>query len=205
MIYNAFRELFFARGCFSPDEVASSGMYLNKNDFTRWCRNGWLVKLRNGLYTFPEYIRFPNFVFHAAVKMYPSYVSLHSALIYHGFISSQLNTQVSCVSPLKTMSFKNALGKFNYQKMHPRLLFGYEPQSNGGFPFQVATPEKALLDLFYLNPSLFDTEQGIRAFALEEKALYENWNPDVLYASLQEFENLALERRVAIFTTMYGL
>jgi len=179
MIYNAFRELFFARGCFSPDEVASSGMYLNKNDFTRWCRNGWLVKLRNGLYTFPEYIRFPNFVFHAAVKMYPSYVSLHSAL--------------------------NALGKFNYQKMHPRLLFGYEPQSNGGFPFQVATPEKALLDLFYLNPSLFDTEQGIRAFALEEKALYENWNPDVLYASLQEFENLALERRVAIFTTMYGL
>jgi hypothetical protein len=69
----------------------------------------------------------------------------------------------------------------------------------------MATPEKALLDLFYLFPMYYDTEQKLRNFAIDERRIYENWNSQSLYEYLQIFDNQSLENKVSMFARMFGL
>ena len=45
----------------------------------------------------------------------------------------------------------NALGNFEYRNIQPSLFWGYESLGNKGQTAFMATAEKALLDMFYLN------------------------------------------------------
>jgi hypothetical protein len=69
----------------------------------------------------------------------------------------------------------------------------------------MAYPEKALLDLFYLYPTLYGTEQGFRNFAIEEQMLYENLDVEKLYDYTERFGSRALEQRVNLFVRIFGL
>lgn len=97
------------------------------------------------------------------------------------------------------------MGSFDYRKVKPELCFGYEKIGEGPFPFLMSTPEKALLDLFYLFPMYYDTEQKLRNFAIDERMIYENWNSERMYDYLQMFENQALDGRISMFARMFGL
>ena len=206
MNYPEFHERFISSGCVSRAEIAAAFDRFDKNNLTRWCAQGLLVPLRNGFYAFPELLRNQDFIYHIANKMYaPSYVSLHSALSYHGYIGAAPGMPVSSVSERKTKSFRNAFGKFDYQTMKQGLHFGYGRHSIGGIAFEMAYPEKALLDLFYLYPALYGTEQGMRNFAIEDRMLYENLDVEKLYDYAERFGNRALERRVNLFARVFGL
>lgn len=206
MIYNRFKSIFFSRITFGLQDVESYFPHFDKNNLTRWSQQGLIVKLRNGLYSFPEYAKNQEIIFDVANRLYPfSYISLHSALAYQDYIANSFMTQISSVAERKTVEFKNYLGKFSYQSMKKSLLFGYEKVTNNGGEFLIATPEKAILDLFYLYPNYYDSEQSIRNFALEEKRLYEDFDVDRLFDYLRSFENLALERRVELFVRIHGL
>ncbi|MCQ2279875.1 MAG: hypothetical protein MJZ49_03605 [Bacteroidales bacterium] len=206
MTFEQFHAIFSPLGCVSSADMREQPFRFDKNSLTRWCENGYLVKLRNGLYAFPEYLENADFRYFAASKMYVgSYVSLHTALMFHGFISSQPAGQVSCVSHLKTAEFRNLLGDFDFHCMKRELVFGFEMMEETAFPFPMATPEKALLDLFYLFPQYYDSEQSLRNFALEEKRLFEEWNSQRMYDFLEFFRNSALERRISLFVWMFGL
>ena len=192
-------------GCVSSRFLSESGASFDKNSLTRWCKNGYLVKLRNGWYAFPDFFDFPDSQFVTACRIYPdSYISLHSALIYHGFVSNQLQSQISSVSLHKTAEFRNAFGIFDYHTLNGNLFFGFEALQTADFIFQMATPEKALLDLFYLFPTYYNTEKALRNFALEEKNMYENWNVERMFHYLSQFQNAALEKRISLFARMYG-
>lgn len=205
MDFFRFYEMFHAQGVVSSKELSSLSETFDKNNLTRWCHQGWLIKLRNGFYAFPELANKPNFIYFIANQIYGnSYVSLYSALIYHRYLPPQFGMQVSSVSDLKTNSFRNPLGRFDYQKMKPELLFGYI-QHEGDHPFRIAGPEKALLDLFYLYPAYYAGEQEMRNFALDHRMMYEDFQPQLFYEYLPLFENLSLEKRVAIFARMYGI
>lgn len=206
MLYYRFKTLFFPQICFGNEAISKAFPTFDKNNLTRWCHRGLLVKLRNGLYSFPEYLKHQEAIFYIANQLYPfAYITLHTALAYHNFVPNPPMMQVSSVSDRKTQDFKNGFGKFSYQRMKPALHFGYERISEGEITFLMATPEKALLDLFYLYPKYYDTEQSIRNFALEERTLYESLNVEMLYTYLGAFQNMALERRVSIFTRIYEL
>lgn len=206
MNFPLFRERFISSGCVSTAEIAVAFDRFDKNNLTRWCAQGLLVQLRNGFYAFPELLRNEEFVYHIANKIYaPSYVSLHSALRYHGYIAAAAGMPVSSVSRRKTQSFRNAFGKFDYQTMKDALHFGYGRHSVGNITFVMAYPEKALLDLFYLYPVLYGTEQGFRNFAIEEQMLYENLDVERLYDYQERFGNRALEQRVRLFQRVFGL
>lgn len=206
MIFNDFKNIFFTKILFQTKEIADYFNTFDKNNLTRWCKQGALVKLRNGFYSFPEYLKNQEAVYYIANKIYPfSYVSLHSALFFHGFVANPLMNQVSSVADKKTMDFKNYFGKFNYQSMKSSLLFGYQEVIRNGVSFYMATPEKAILDLFYLYPHYYDTVQGIRNFALEEQKLYEELDLHLLIEYLHQFNNVSLEKRVGIFVDVYEL
>ncbi len=88
---------------------------------------------------------------------HPSYISLQSALYHHGMIS-QIPQMIYSVTLAKSQRISNQLGSFSYHHINPAFFCGYEAISPQGG--QMAKPEKALLDLFYLrtnNPRLFKT------------------------------------------------
>lgn len=204
--YPLFRERFLTAGCFSIGEITAAFGRFNTNNLTRWCGLGLLVQLRNGYYAFPDLLRNQDFTYHIANRIYtPSYVSLHSALAYHGYIQAATGMAVGSVARRKTVSFRNAFGKFDYQKMKEELHFGYGRHTVDGHTFEMAYPEKALLDLFYLYPTLYGTESALRNFAIEEQMLYENLDTAKLYDYTTRFNCQALENRVSLFLRVFGL
>ncbi len=206
MTFQQFHQQFSSFGCVTTEQLREADCAFDKNSLTRWCQNGYLVKVRNGLYLFPEFLENSEFQYFIANSIYPdSYVSLHSALTYHGYLPNPLSPQLSSITIHKTKEFRNILGNFDYRKVKSELFFGYEEIGEKPFSFLMATPEKALLDLFYLFPIYYDTEQKLRNFAIDERKIFENWDSRLMYEYLQLFENQALENRVSIFAKMYGL
>ncbi|MBI5192923.1 MAG: hypothetical protein HZA08_05715 [Nitrospirae bacterium] len=81
---------------------------------------------------------------------FPSYISLQSALYYHGMIS-QIPAVTYSVSPARTHVFKTSLGTFSIHHIDPSLFFGYAPVGKSGI--KMAVPEKALIDFLYMRPA----------------------------------------------------
>ena len=103
-------------------------------------RGLWVFKERLEPLALPQYLTNP----------FPSYVSLQSALYYHGLIS-QIPAITYAVSIARTKKYKTALGTISIHHVHPTFFFGFE--SIGKSAVKIATPEKALLDFFYLSPA----------------------------------------------------
>jgi len=76
----------------------------------------------------------------------PSYVSLEAALNFHGVLS-QFPYEIASITPRKSVT-KMLNGKtYRYVRIKKTLFWGYEPLQG----FLIAQPEKALLDLLYLQ------------------------------------------------------
>lgn len=78
----------------------------------------------------------------------PSYISLGSALLFHG-ITTQVQKDIECVATKNSLKFKK-LG-IVYHKIPAGLFFGFKRHAKGKSYVVVAEPEKALLDGLYLN------------------------------------------------------
>jgi len=85
---------------------------------------------------------------------YPSYVSFQSALFTHGIVDQGPNQVFfATTNRKKTLEILGTKAEFNHIK--PSLYFGYVLDKN----IFMATPEKAICDMLYLNFTLkIDTE-----------------------------------------------
>ena len=160
MDFLTFRERMFPMGCFNISQVLLWEKDFDRNNLTRWCRKGMLVKLRNQHYAFTEYRQVPDFSRYVANRIYmPSYISLHSAFSFYGMIPEEV-VQFTSVTTLKTAKFENAFGTFHYQNVKSPLYFGYGMKKlQNGRCMLMATNEKALLDVIYLYTD-YKTTQG---------------------------------------------
>ena len=205
MDYLTFRERMYPMGCFHINQVLLWEKDFDRNNLTRWCRKGRLVKLRNQYYAFPECAAMPDFARYVANRIYaPSYISLHSALSFYGMIPEEV-VQITSVTTLKTARFQNDFGTFHYQNVKEPLYFGYEiktTQNGRGILF--ATPEKALLDLLYLNP-YYKTEQDMAELRLDEDFMQNEFNRERFADYLTRIGSKALEQRVRRLLKVYGL
>ncbi len=116
----------------------------------RMMMRGDLVGIKRGLYCFPD-LNVDEFVL--ANKIYePSYVSLESALNIYGVIPDIVANVVS-VTPITSKRFITSLGNYLYSKIAQTLFFGYTEilDERSGIYYNIATPEKALLDLIYIR------------------------------------------------------
>ncbi len=84
----------------------------------------------------------------AGQMLEPSYISLYSALLFHG-LANQVPKGIECVAPGKSRRYAD-LG-IAYHRIPPSLFFGYAKERKGESYVLVAEPEKALLDGVYLN------------------------------------------------------
>ena len=205
MDWITFRNKTFDLGCFSINQVYAWHPGFDRNNFVRWTRKGYLVRLRQGLYTFPEYRGKPEFAAYFAGRIYnPSYISLHSALAFYGLIPEAV-VQITSVTSLKTAVFRNDFGEYSYKSVRNDLMFGYVPRALAdGRTTAYATREKALLDLLYLYP-FYSTEQALADLRLDGDLLCEELNRAEWASLASRFHCAALERRALLLSKVYGL
>ena len=205
MDFLTFRERMYPMGCFNINQVLLWEKTFDRNNLTRWCRKGLLVKLRNQYYAFPEYRRVPGFSRYIANQMYtPSYISLHSALSFYGMIPEEV-VQFTNVTTLKTATFKNAFGSFHYQNVKLAMFFGYEIKTmQDGRRLMFSTPEKALIDLLYLN-SYYKSEQDMEELRLDDDFMKNDFSISRLENYLSIIKNKALDKRIKTLLRVYEL
>jgi len=205
MNFQEFRIALFDSVCFTTNQVYAWQPGFDKNNLGRWVKKGFLIKLRNGYYSFPEYRGKPDFSLFVANRIYrPSYISLHTALSFYGLIP-ELVVQITSVTSLKTASFTNAFGNFSYQTVKPAFFFGYEPKPlTDCRTWLLAKPEKAMVDLLYLYP-FYTTPDDFRDLRLDEDLMPELINPEQMLVFAQRFNNKALTNRIRLLLKTYNL
>lgn len=120
---------------------------------SRWVTAGRVIRLRRGLYSIaPPYNKTRPHPFLVANRLQPaSYVSLQTALAFYGLIPDTVN-RVTSVTAGRPEELNTPLGDFDFRHVKTGLLFGYRSMTVSGQTALVAAPEKALLDLVYLQP-----------------------------------------------------
>lgn len=121
---------------------------------SRWVRSGRLIQLRRGVYAIAIPYRqvepHPFLVANALRKN--SYVSLQSALAFHGLIPEHVPVCTSVTSG-RSETLETPLGTYTYKRAKPDYLFGFQQLEVAANQFAfVAVAEKALLDLVYITP-----------------------------------------------------
>ena len=204
MNYIEFRENFYPLACFSLDQIYSTYPQFDRTNLTRWIRKGYISRLRQGYYTFPDYRSKRDFSLYFANRIYkPSYISLHTALSFYGMIPEAVS-QITSVTPLKTATFKNDFGDYSYKNIKDDLMFGYELKEMDEYRrLMFATPEKALLDLLYLYP-FYNSEKEMEEIRLDEYYLKEDLNVELLMSYNGRFKSKALDKRTRLLQRVYN-
>ena len=109
----------------------------------RLIKNGLAIRLKNGKISFNK----DDFII-ASQLVFPSYISLNSALLYHK-ITYQIPEYIECVNTINSYNYYG-LGII-YHKIKPELFFGYKRYDKGGSFIFVANPDKAVFDGLYLK------------------------------------------------------
>ncbi len=196
--YVEFRDFFFPLGCFSIHQVRIWQERFDRNNLHRWEKQGKLIRLRQGYYTFPALKEHGDVPFYFANKIYaPSYISLESALSFYGMIPEGV-IQITSVTARKTKTFQNPFGNYIYRSVKPELMFGYSMEQSSlsnNWSMLLAVPEKALLDFLYLNPQ-YDSKEDMRELRLDIDFMQEDLNVARLDEYLMRFESKILKTRV---------
>jgi predicted transcriptional regulator of viral defense system len=97
-----------------------------QRQLSRWVKSGRLLQLRRGLYAlaapYQKTVPHPFLVANRLVR--GSYVSLQSALSYHGLIPEGVTT-VTNVTTGRPGVFETALGRFEFRHIKPPFLQGF--------------------------------------------------------------------------------
>jgi len=163
----------------ADEPVFSSGLLLSgrANDrslrlqLSRWVNAGRMLQFRRGLYALaPPWRKVEPHPFLVANRLRRgTYVSLQSALAWHGVIPEQVPVVTSVGAGRPGMA-ETPLGGFLFCHLAEALRFGYAQTEVA--PRQsafVASPEKALLDLVHLTPGA-DDEDFLRELRLQNPA-----------------------------------
>ena len=116
---------------------------------SRYVKQGLLVRIKRNMYMLRE-------VWSAAGKaekfllanlgQTPSYISLMTALDYYEITTQVQRDYFESVAVKRTKEFQVDGSLFRYSKIADNLYFGFKKEKG----FFIATPEKALVDAFYL-------------------------------------------------------
>lgn len=151
---------------------------------SRQVKSGELLRVRRDLYVLPdsfERLEERDLFILSNVIQTPSYISLATALSYHG-LSTQIGpSTVEAMNPVRTRSYSVKSTQFCYYYCRPAYYFGYQ-RKDGCF---VADPEKALLDCLYFS--------SLGRYALDESAL-----------DLKNFQWTPLERHLKKYPKEIG-
>jgi len=116
-----------------------------------------LIKIRRGLYLLADKYRHKKLSkFFLASRIAPhSYISLESALSYHGWIPERVSTVTSVLAIGRSKKFTTLFGEFAFYHFpvneYEFLTGVIRTEEVKGEPFLLASPLRALADLVYVK------------------------------------------------------
>jgi predicted transcriptional regulator of viral defense system len=126
-----------------------------KNQLSKWSQDNRIMRVGRGKYLLNKTFRkqTPSVYYIANQLLRPSYVSMHTALQFHGLIPEAVFL-IQSMTPRHGRMQKTDLGTFKYHSIKQERFWGYKKYSTSDKnylqnSFFMARPEKALLDLFY--------------------------------------------------------
>lgn len=125
-----------------------------RRQLSRWKQAGKIYQLRRGLYCLaPPFQKVNPHPFLLANRMVQaSYVSLQSALAFYSMIPEHVPVTTS-VTTSRPANWGTPVGFFDFRHIQVDFFYGYHlidlDEKQQAF---IAKPEKALLDLIYLEP-----------------------------------------------------
>jgi predicted transcriptional regulator of viral defense system len=194
-----FKELLKIAGnlpCFTARFLsAGENLVQIRVQLARWVRDGRVVKLHKGFYTLAEPYRKikPELFSIANALKPPSYVSLQSALSWHGLIP-EFVPAVTSITTGRPQIIETPLGRFEYRHINTDLFWGYQKMElNDKQEAFTADAEKAILDLVHL------TAGGDKREFLEELRLQNlsKLRKDVLGRYAEKSDSAKLKRAAA--------
>ncbi len=132
-----------------------------KSKITRLLKERKLIQIKRGLYLDSNDKTY-SLKGLSGIIYGPSYVSFETALSYYGLIPEAVY-RTTCASYGKNRNkvFETAVGDFYYYHIpHDAYSSGINIKQEAGYNFQIATPEKAVLDLIYrYNPDVSELKE----------------------------------------------
>lgn len=154
MKWNEFLDRFAAFPVIDTDNLTAgvSDTGPLKVQLSRWVKAKKLIQAKRGIYLLAEKYRKTSVYepYLASLLKRPSYISLEKALEYHGLIPEAVPVFTSLTTK-RQGRFVSGAGTFAYRHIKKPLFWGYESVTVNGQTGFIASPEKALLDMFYLN------------------------------------------------------
>ena len=148
-----------------------------RRQLSRWTGASKLFQLRRGLYALaPPYQKTKPHPFLVANRLVrASYVSLQAAMAYYGLIPEHVPA-VTSVTTARPGGHDTPLGRYLFRHVKRSMFRGHlRREVQSGQAAFVAAPEKALLDLIYLQPGGDDPAylRGLRLQNLDRLDLAE--------------------------------
>ena len=140
----------------------------------RALKSGQIIRLRRGIYCLSKkHQRHGINLYALGQQLYgPSFVSMESALLYHGWIPEGVFF-TTCVCMKKSLSFATPLGRFDYRHV-PSIVFyeGVERIEEQQEAYFMASPWKALCDYVYVHKKVWaSVDPLIKSLRIDEQEL----------------------------------
>lgn len=133
-----------------------------KNIITKLTANGWLMRIKRGLYAISDlsnrgFLSLSPYVI-ANLLVENSYVSFEAALNYHGIFDQLINKVIS----ITTVEFRKTTElnstEYGFVKVQNRWFFGWEMLTIDNREVRMATAEKALIDMIQFHKSKYSVD-----------------------------------------------
>ncbi len=172
---------------FTASDVAVSipgTKYARDGLIKRAIANGEIINIRRGLYCLSsQYQKKTLNIYSISHRMYgSSYISLESALSFHGWIPEAVYTCTSCCSKV-SKEFTTPLGIFSYTRIPQQTLYAQVERivDEHGNVFLMAFPHKALADYVYAHrcnwKSVQEAQESLR---IEDEEIEQVTEEDLL-------------------------
>lgn len=183
---------------FSINDLQRLDPNFHRRRLNEWQDKGYIKKIIKGFYIFSDLELNENTLFEIANRIYkPSYISFEIALAYYNLIPES-TYGITSASTRRTYKFKTSIAEFNYRTIKASFFFGYVINSYNGKCFNIASPEKAILDYLYLNPHI-NKESDFASLRIDPEVFFQKVKTGRLRSYLKKFSKNTLSTRVNNF------
>ena len=180
---------------FSIADIRAAYGGFDRRRLSEWQKKGYIQKIIKGYYLFSDVDMNENTLSAIANKIYkPSYISLETAMSYYRLIPESIY-MITSVSTKRTYLFETPMAPFSYRTIKPALFFGYSLLPGG---IKMAFMEKAILDFFYINPSV-RTQDDFSSLRVNREEVLSRINKERLTDYERRFNQKRLSKRVEHF------
>lgn len=186
---------------FSVKDLELAGFKVFPYQLTKWVKDGYIKRLGAGFYLFSEADVSSEFIANRLRE--PSYISLEYALYYYNLIVD-ISFHITSVTTKGTKNITVGDKTFFYHHVKPEVFDGFVVkeignQKNAGHRFYIATPEKALVDLFYLKPNAFKNVDDFKEARFHEEEMKDKFDWQGVFSVASLYKNKSLENRLHNF------